>query len=103
MRIIPGPLAFDWDKGNIDKNFERHNVKDREAEELFLKKFLYIFEDKKHSAKEKRYGVFGQTNKGRRLSVVFTIREGKIRIITVRDMSRRERRSYEKIKINAKV
>lgn len=103
MKIIPEPISFDWDKGNIDKNLERHNVEDKEAEEPFLKRFLYTFEDQKHSAKEKRYGLFGQTNRGRRLSIVFTIRKGKIRIITARDMSRRERRSYKKIKVNSKI
>lgn len=101
MKIIPEPISFDWDKGNIDKNFKKHNIRDRESEEPFFNKRRYVFEDKKHSVKEKRYGLFGKTNKGRLLAIVFTMRKGKTRIITARDISRRERRSYEKIKVNS--
>ncbi|MBI4009293.1 BrnT family toxin [Candidatus Roizmanbacteria bacterium] len=100
MKILPEPVVFDWDKGNINKNFEKHEVSDKEAEEAFENSDLYIFEDKQHSQVEKRYGVFGITDKRRLLSVAFTLRKDKVRIITARDMSRRERRAYEKIKKN---
>ncbi len=45
---------------------------------------------------ELRYGAFGITNKGRKLSCVFTIRGNKIRVITCRNMSKKERVWYEK-------
>ena len=103
MKILPYPIAFEWDKGNRDKNFKKHNVTIKESEEIFDSEESFIFEDEKHSIKEKRYGLFGKTSKERRLSIVFTIRQDKIRIITARDMSKRERRAYEKIQTNSTI
>lgn len=103
MRILPDPVSFVWDKGNIDKNLKKHKVTNKETEEVFENKPAYIFEDQKHSVKEKRYGIFGQTDKGKLLTVVFTIRTEKVRIITARSMSKSERKSYEKIKKNTLV
>ena len=104
MKIIPEPLEFEWDKGNTDKNLKEHGVSDKEAEEVFdsLKKF--IFKDEKHSLDEERYMIWGQANKGRKLSVFFTLRKNKVRIISARDMSRKERSAHEKkIQINSKI
>lgn len=103
MKILPAPISFLWDKGNLDKNLKKHNVTNKEAEETFENKPRFIFEDEKHSVNEKRYGLFGQTDRGRLLSIVYTMRKDEIRIITARDMSIRERRSYEKIKANSQV
>lgn len=87
--------TFDWDKGNIDKNWKKHKVSPKEVEEIFFNKLLILFEDTKHSNKEKRFGAFGKTNEGRLLTAVFTLRNNKIRIISARGMSRKERRNYE--------
>ena len=104
MRIEPKPVIFDWDKGNIDKNFVKHNVTNREAEEVFEDSPKFIFKDEKHSQVEERYGLYGGTKAGRLLFVVFTIKKEKVRIISVRDMSQKERRVYEgKIKDYSKV
>src|SRR3989338_4470708 len=104
MKIIPDPLSFAWDKGNLDKNFKKHGVTNKEAENVFENKPIFIFADEKHSTlKEKRYGAFGVTNQDRLLSVVFTVRNEYVRIITARNMSRKERRAYEKIKNNSKL
>lgn len=90
------PVKFDWNKNNVNKNWEKHRVDYRECEEIFLKGQLKILYDIKHSQKEKRYIAFGQTNKDRRLYIVFTIRNKNIRVISARDQSRRERNFYEK-------
>ncbi|PIV09096.1 hypothetical protein COS31_02005 [Candidatus Roizmanbacteria bacterium CG02_land_8_20_14_3_00_36_15] len=103
MLILPKPVFFEWDKGNFDKNYQKHKVTNKEAEEVFDNEPKFIFEDKKHSETEKRYGIFGRTKNGKLLSIVFIIRNNKIRIITARNMSKKERRSYEKIKINPKI
>ena len=95
MKILPEPLSFEWDKGNLGKNL-KHKVSDKEAEEAFINGQLFIFKDQKHSQIENRYGFFGRTGTGRLLSIVFTIRRDKIRIITARDTSKKERKSYEK-------
>lgn len=102
MRILPNPIAFDWDKGNIGKNLIKHNVSDKETEEVFKNKPIFILKDEKHSLVEKRYMIWGTTNKGRRLSVIFTIRKGKIRVISSRNMHKKERKEYEeKTKTNS--
>lgn len=104
MQILTKLFSFEWDKGNIDKNLAKHNVANREAEEAFESNPKFIFRDEKHSQREERYGLFGITNKGRKLSVVFTIKKDKVRIISARDMSKKERRAYEeKIKVHTKV
>jgi len=90
------PLKFDWDKANRDKNWEKHQVDFRESEEIFLNKPIKTLYDVKHSQKEDRLIALGVTNKNRKLYVVFTIRGKKIRVISARDMSRKERKFYEK-------
>ncbi len=95
MKILPEPLVFEWDKGNTDKNLIKHKVTNREAEEVFDSEPLILLEDAKHSSKEKRFQVLGKTNEERLLSIIFTIRK-KVRIISARDMNKKERRGYEK-------
>lgn len=89
------PLRFDWDKNNKDKNWQKHKVDFKEGEEVFLNKPLKTFYDVKHSQKEDRFITLGVTNKERKLIITFTIRGKKIRIISARDQSRKERRFYE--------
>ncbi|MEK7188226.1 MAG: BrnT family toxin [Patescibacteria group bacterium] len=94
--IIPEPLEFEWDSGNIDKNKKR-GVSNEEAEEVFLNNPL-IFEDLGHSRTEKRYQCLGETDKSRKLFVSFTVRGSRLRIISVRSMSKKERKKYEETK-----
>lgn len=95
MRLIPQPVQFDWDQGNINKNIARQKIKNEEAEEIFVNQPIVLLKDKKHSQKEKRLMVLGMTDKQRLLSVIFTRRGDKIRIISARPISRKERRLYE--------
>lgn len=98
MKVLPDLFDFEWDQGNREKNFDKHGVTNKEAEEATINKPPIFFPDEHHSGIEKRYGVYGKTDQGRLLSIVLTIRKGKIRVITARDMSKKERRAYEKIK-----
>lgn len=93
--IVPNPIQFEWDKGNIDKGFKKHGVKNEEAEEIFFDGGSLFLEDIKHSKEEKRYQILGKTENRRLLNVIFTIRGGKARIISARPMNRKERRLYE--------
>jgi uncharacterized DUF497 family protein len=90
--------AFDWDEGNRNKSWLRHKVTNEESEQIFYHQPLVVFEDKKHSQKEKRLVAYGATDQRRKLTVVFTIRGDKIRIISARDQNKKERRIYEKNK-----
>lgn len=95
MKILDKYIGFEWDKGNIDKN-KKHQVNDKESEEIFGSRKKIIIKDEKHSLKEERYMIWGKTNKGRKLTVFFTLRNKKVRIISARNMSRKERITYEK-------
>jgi uncharacterized protein len=88
-------IGFDWDEGNKQKNWEKHQVDYRECEEVFFNEPLLISEDMTHSSQEQRYYVLGRSDAGRRLFLVFTIRSNKIRIISARDQSKKERKIYE--------
>ncbi len=88
--------GFEWDEGNRAKSHDRHGVTAPEVEEVFGSRPLLVAEDQKHSAQERRLYALGQTASGRRLFVVFTLRESKIRPISARDMSRAERTEYER-------
>lgn len=93
---LPVPLSFDWDKGNIHKNWEKHKVHYKETEEVFLNRPLMVFPDIKHSILEKRFQALGITDNKRKLSIFFTIRNKKIRIISIRNQNRKERERYAK-------
>ncbi|MFL6194123.1 MAG: BrnT family toxin [Thermoanaerobaculia bacterium] len=86
---------FEWDAGNADKNWIRHRVSQAESEQAFFNQPLVTAEDAFHSQDEPRYYALGQTDVGRLLFVVYTLRGEKIRVISARDMTPRERKEYE--------
>jgi uncharacterized DUF497 family protein len=88
--------GFDWDEANVGKNWERHRVTPEEAEDIFFHDPLILRSDPGHSEREKRYWALGKTGRERRLFVAFTIRHHLIRVISVRDMSKREIEVYER-------
>lgn len=94
MLILEQFVGFDWDEGNRGKNWEKHRVSDSECEQVFFNQPLLVFPDVEHSEEEQRYYVLGRTDRGRRLFVVFTPRQGKVRVISARDMTKRERAFY---------
>lgn len=95
MKVIKEAFEFEWDKGNIGKNI-KHKVGDREIEEVFLDNRRFIFKDRLHSRSEERFRIIGKTKKSRILFVAFTKRDKKIRIISARDINRKEVSLYEK-------
>lgn len=88
--------GFDWDSGNARKN-DVHEVSAAEAEQVFFNQPLLLLEDLAHSTREQRFHALGKTGDGRRLHITFTLRDGgtKIRVISARDMHRKERRIYD--------
>jgi uncharacterized DUF497 family protein len=95
---LTGCTGFEWDEGNVEKSWERHGVLATECEEVFFQRPIRIAPDSAHSHDEERSAALGVTAAGRRLAVVFTIRGTLIRVISARDMNRRERRTYEERK-----
>ena len=94
MPIFEQFIGFDWDEGNRGKNWDKHRVSDLECEQVFFNQPLLVFSDEKHSDEEQRYYILGRTDQGRRLFVVFTPRADRIRIISAREMTKRERVYY---------
>ncbi len=78
------------------KSEERHGVSQPEAEQVFTVEPLLIDNDLHHSQSEQRYNALGRTTNGRLLHITFTLRnnDSTIRVISARDMSRRERNRY---------
>ena len=87
--------GFDWDEGNILKNWEKHGIAASEGEQIFFNFPLLSSPDEKHSIRETRFYALGHTDARRYLFIVFTIRKDLIRVISARDMNRKERRIYE--------
>ncbi|EAZ97164.1 BrnT family toxin [Marinobacter sp. ELB17] len=92
--------GFDWNEGNSRKNSEKHSVGQSEAEAIFFNEPLLVLEDSKHSQTEARLHALGETDDARLLHITFTLRHNDtlIRVISARDMHRKERAVYEQVK-----
>lgn len=89
-------IEFDWDQWNIQKNEIKHGVSRLEAESAFYDPRYRLFEDISHlSSREGRYLIYGKSIENRLLMVGFTARGGRVRVITARPASRKERRIHE--------
>ncbi len=90
--------GFQWDTGNARKSVAKHSVTQAEAEQVFMNEPLLASADTKHSDTEQRFHVLGHTHDNRCLHITFTVREDctMIRVISARDMHRKERTIYEK-------
>jgi hypothetical protein len=90
--------GFDWDEGNSRKSVEKHDVSQPEAEQVFFNQPLLVLADGQHSQQETRYHALGRTDDARLLHITFTLRAtgSLIRVISARDMHRKERTVYEK-------
>ena len=89
-------IGFEWDEGNARKN-EQHGVSMAEAEQVFFNSPLLVLPDAKHSEIEPRFHALGKAHEGRQLHSSFTLRDAGqlIRLISARDMHRKERTVYE--------
>jgi hypothetical protein len=95
--LVAGLEGFEWDEGNSAKNWLRHDVQQAEAEQALLNTPLVVNVTQKHGAGEPRYIALGQTDAGRLLTVVFTVRGTKVRVISARAMSKPERKIYGEV------
>ncbi len=87
--------GFEWDEHNAEKNRQKPGVRPAECEQIFFNRPFVVADDAKHSEKENRLHTLGVADKGRMLFVVFTIRGTKIRVISAREMNRKEKKAYE--------
>jgi uncharacterized DUF497 family protein len=88
---------FDWDDGNSRKSADKHDVSQAEAESIFFNDPLIVVEDVRHSETEQRLHALGKTVQNRLLHITFTLRQKGtlIRVISARDMHRKEPKVYE--------
>jgi uncharacterized protein len=97
MALLPeffwGVTGFEWDEGNSVKLWRRHSVTQSEAEQVFMNRPI-IVGDLSRPSNERRYFGLGRTDRDRQMMVVFTLRGSRIRVISARPMSRKERRIY---------
>jgi uncharacterized protein len=89
-------VGFDRDEGNARKSADKHGASQTEAEQAFLNEPLVVATDAGHSESETRFHALGRTDEGRALHLTFTLRSGGtlLRVISARDMSRKERTRY---------
>ena len=93
---IEAVVGFEWDEGNLHKNEKKHGLKWIAIEEVFFNEPLLIVEDFKHSLAECRCVALGKNDFDDLITVVFTVRNNHIRVISARAMSKKERMIYEK-------
>jgi uncharacterized DUF497 family protein len=96
MMKLSKVIGFEWDEGNSRKN-EQHGVSMSEGEQVFFNLPLLVLPDPRHSEAERRFHALGKTHEERRLHITFTLRDAGqlIRVISARDMHRKERMIYE--------
>ena len=88
-------VQFTWDPGKAAANLSKHGVSFEDASTVFRKPLAKVLPDPTHSEQEQRSLIIGHSAGGRLLLVVFTESGDRIRIISARDASARERREYE--------
>lgn len=94
IKEYPEFAGFDWDDSNRDKNL-KHNVQNWECEQVFFNVPIIILDDTKHSITENRFAAFGKTDRRRQLVIMYTKRGSNLRVISARDMNKKEKQFYE--------
>ena len=104
MGKLDNIAGFEWDAGNIDKNWNKHGVSNAECEEVFFNTPLLIHSDSSHSQEEARVAAFGRTDADRPLFIVFLVRKNYVRVISARDMTDKELEVYrDRLKKSSKI
>jgi uncharacterized DUF497 family protein len=88
-------FSFEWDAGNRFKNWRRHGITSEECEEVFLNDPRPVGVQVSPPNDEDRYAVAGETWEQKPLFVVFTLRAGKVRVISARLATQQEREDYD--------
>ena len=88
-------LEFEWDEDKAKGNLKKHGVSFEEASSIFGDPLALTIPDPLHSEEEDRFVTLGESHRRRLLVVCFTDREDRIRIISARPATRRERKNYE--------
>ena len=88
-------MEFEWDPNKATNNLTKHNMSFHEASTVFGSSLSITFSDPDHSHDETRYITIGESTQRRLLIISHTDRGQRIRIISARKVTRRERKIYE--------
>ena len=88
-------LRFVWDLQKAQSNAIKHGITFYEAASAFRDPLSVTTADPRHSYGEDRLVLLGRSDLGRLVVVVHTYQEGRVRLISARGATRRERRDYE--------
>lgn len=88
-------VRFEWDPRKAAHNSAKHGVSFEEAKTVFDDDLFLVFSDPDHSLEEQRFLIVGRSRQARLLVVVYTERAEVVRLISAREATRRERRTYE--------
>jgi uncharacterized DUF497 family protein len=88
-------MEFEWDPEKAASNLEKHGIEFVEATTVFADPLELTITDPDHSENEDRFISLGRSASGTVLVVSFTERESRIRVISARPATPRERREYE--------
>lgn len=91
-----GALEFEWDSRKAANNLRKHGVSFDEAVSVFSDVLATVYEDPDHSIRERRYLTIGTSDRGRLLHISYADRDGRIRIINARRVTKTEKDLYEK-------
>ncbi|MES2792856.1 MAG: BrnT family toxin [Planctomycetota bacterium] len=89
------PPGFEWDDNKAASNFRKHGVTFNEASTVFDNPLAALVYDPDNSEDEVRYLIVGDSARGRLLFVSHSDRKETTRIISAREATPRERRSYQ--------
>ena len=91
-------FEFEWDSGNRTKNASKHGISTEEVEAVFRSGLaLPLGVQISPATSEQRLGLVGPTLTGHLLQIAFTLREGRVRVISARPAHRKERVKYEEV------
>ena len=88
-------MNFEWDEKKATENFRKHDVSFDEATSVFGDPLAITYHDPGHSLEEDRFITFGNSSQGRLIVVSHTDRDARIRLISAREMTRKEKSDYE--------
>ncbi len=92
LKQLPDCTGFEWDNYNADKIWTKYHVTPSECEQVFFNLPLIVADNEKHSKKERRYYALGHTDINRLLFIAFTMHRDRIRVISAKNMGRKERK-----------
>jgi uncharacterized protein len=90
-------MEFQWDPDTAASNLDKHGIAFSEAATVFGDPQAITYHDREHSDHDDRFITFGTTASGRLVVVVHVDRNDRTRIVSARDLTRRERKQYEEL------